>query len=112
VTVDSAWIFTGVYPFAVFGLPVTADDEAFSAAYAQLLSRFPPESGSSQYDDIQQAWSLVRTMEDRARTWVRWALDDESGDPTPRTKQWLLYHSRRRPDVEELVRHMRNELLR
>lgn len=55
-------------PWAVLGIPVTADDAAIRTAYRSALREHPPESDPEGFKRIRAAYEALRDAESRTRT--------------------------------------------
>lgn len=52
-------------PFLVLDLPPDANDGDVRSAYQRLLRKYPPEHRPEQFQQIQEAYGLLRTSHDR-----------------------------------------------
>ncbi len=55
-------------PYAILGVPRTADDNQIKRAYFQAVRVHPPERDPEGFQRIRKAYERIRTAEDRAQT--------------------------------------------
>lgn len=83
-------------PFLVLDVPADAGDEDVRAAYRDLLRRFPPEREPERFQQIQDAYELLRTAEDRWR-WRLLHLEDDPSGPLAALEAFARLPGRMRP---------------
>lgn len=55
-------------PYAVLGLPRSANDGEVKRAYFQMVRQFPPEKEPERFQEIRTAYDRIRTRERRDQT--------------------------------------------
>ena len=55
------------YPYFVLDVPEGADDNEVRAAYLRKVQQHPPEAPDSRFQEIHQAYELIKTEAGRAR---------------------------------------------
>src|SRR5215471_17618544 len=58
---------TGLNPYAVLGVGPNADDERIRAAYLTKLKQFPPDRSPAEFEQIRDAYELLRDRRQRFR---------------------------------------------
>jgi curved DNA-binding protein CbpA len=54
-------------PFAVLGVKGDADDERIRAAYLAKLKQFPPDRSPAEFEQVRDAYDLLRDRRRRAQ---------------------------------------------
>jgi DnaJ-class molecular chaperone len=54
-------------PYAVLGVPPTADDAALRAAYLAKVQEYPPERCPKEFAAVRRAYELVKDFDSRVR---------------------------------------------
>src|SRR5260370_39619287 len=54
-------------PYAVLGIDPDADDERIRAAYLAKLKQFPPDRCPSEFEQVRDAYELLRDRRRRAQ---------------------------------------------
>jgi curved DNA-binding protein CbpA len=54
-------------PYAVLGLGTGAEDEQIRAAYLAKLKQFPPDRAPAEFEQVRDAYELLRDRRRRAR---------------------------------------------
>ncbi|MCH9698780.1 MAG: J domain-containing protein [Gammaproteobacteria bacterium] len=55
-------------PYQFLGVDANADDQTIRQAYLQLLRQFPPAQNQHKFQQIRQAYELIKDQESRAST--------------------------------------------
>ncbi len=66
------------YPYAILGVEEDASDSDIRAAYLQKIQRFSPEEHPKQFQEITEAFSLIRDEISRAKLSVFGMLPNNS----------------------------------
>ena len=54
-------------PYAVLGVSLNADDERVRAAYLAKLKQFPPDRSPAEFEQVRNAYDLLRDRRRRAQ---------------------------------------------
>ena len=54
-------------PYAVLGLSPGAEDEQIRAAYVAKLKQFPPDRSPAEFEQVRDAYALLRDRRTRAQ---------------------------------------------
>lgn len=68
---------TDFNPYAVLGAGPEADDDQIRAAYLARLKQFPPDRSPAEFEQIRDAYELLRDRRRRAR-YTLFAVDPDA----------------------------------
>ncbi len=55
------------YPYELLGIPDNADQKEVRRAYLEMIRRYPPERSPERFQEVVDAYRLIRDETERAR---------------------------------------------
>ncbi len=99
-------------PYEILAIDRQADDQAVRQAYLELVRRYPPDRDPQRFQQIHDAYELLKDEESRARYYL---FDLEPGMPYPFAvlrETMADDHSRVPPDFNHLQEYLRRWMSR
>jgi curved DNA-binding protein CbpA len=94
-------------PFALLGVPETADDETVKKAYLQQIREHPPEREAEQFQAIRRAFEVIKTHRDRLRYRL---FQQETPDVEYLVETALRVGAARRPSEQQFLQVLNESL--
>lgn len=94
-------------PYAILGVPRTADDEDIRRAYLDLVRRYTPETHPDRFERISEAYRILKDEESRLRYFL---FNEEPGMSSPFEALFLEFsdsQARSPMDFEEMKTYLR-----